>query len=33
MDYTNLVYNVNGGNLVNEKMTRIKEFEKLLITI
>ena len=33
MNYNNLVYNINGGNLVNEKMNRIKEFERLLSTI
>lgn len=31
MNYTNLMYNVNGNALVNSKFNRIKEFTKLLV--
>ena len=30
MDYCSIMYNINGGNLVNDKMNRIKDFTRLV---
>ena len=30
MDYCSIIYNTNGGNLVNDKMNRIKDFTRLV---